>query len=266
MTKITMMGTGNALATKCYNTCFVMDNGKDKLLVDAGGGNGILTRLEQAHISAGDIHDIYITHAHTDHLLGAIWMVRVFIQRHLNATYQGHLNVWSHEKVLRILDFNLRNMLTARQYKEIGNCVFFHEVKAGDEIDCASFHLQVFDILSTKERQFGFITVIDGKRIACLGDEPVHPDNETLVSKADYLMCEAFCLYADRDRFHPYEKHHSTVQDAARLAERLGVPNLILYHTEDKTLPVRKQTYTAEAVANYHGRVFVPDDLEEIEI
>ena len=105
MTKITMMGTGNALATKCYNTCFVMDNGKDKLLVDAGGGNGILTRLEQAHISAGDIHDIYITHAHTDHLLGAIWMVRVFIQRHLNATYQGHLNVWSHEKVLRILDF-----------------------------------------------------------------------------------------------------------------------------------------------------------------
>ena len=38
--KITMLGTGNALVTRCYNTCFVMDNGTDKLLVDAGGGNG----------------------------------------------------------------------------------------------------------------------------------------------------------------------------------------------------------------------------------
>ena len=25
---------------------------------------------------------------------------------------------------------------------------------------------------------------------------------------ADWLMSEAFCLYADRDRYHPYEKSH----------------------------------------------------------
>lgn len=27
--KLTMLGTGNALVTECYNTCFVVQNGKN---------------------------------------------------------------------------------------------------------------------------------------------------------------------------------------------------------------------------------------------
>lgn len=34
-TSITLLGTGNALATRCHDTCFALGN--DKLLVDAGG-------------------------------------------------------------------------------------------------------------------------------------------------------------------------------------------------------------------------------------
>ena len=77
-------------------------------------------------------------------------------------------------------------------------------------------------------------------------------------------MSEAFCLYEDRDRFQPYEKHHSTVLNAARLAEELQVKNLVLYHTEDRTLDTRSQRYMAEAKTAFCGRVFVPDDLEKI--
>ena len=76
------------------------------------------------------------------------------------------------------------------------------------------------------------------------------------VKDADWLMSEAFCLYEDRDRFKPYEKHHSTVLDAARLAERLHVRNLILYHTENRTLETRKLRYTAEADYPVTGAIF----------
>ena len=76
----------------------------------------------------------------------------------------------------------------------------------------------------------------------------------------------AFCLYEDRNRFQPYEKHHSTVLDAARLAEKLRVGNLILYHTEDRTLDTRKQRYKVEAEAAFNGHIFVPDDLERISL
>ena len=37
---LTMLGTGNALATRCYNTCFTLHGKESVLLVDAGGGNG----------------------------------------------------------------------------------------------------------------------------------------------------------------------------------------------------------------------------------
>ena len=77
-------------------------------------------------------------------------------------------------------------------------------------------------------------------------------------------MSEAFCMYEDRKRFKPYEKHHSTVLDASRLAEDLGVRNLILYHTEDRTLDSRKEKYTTEAMTVFKGCIYVPNDLEII--
>ena len=51
-----------------------------------------------------------------------------------------------------------------------------------------------------------------------------------------------------------------------QLAEELSVKNLILYHTEEKTLATRKENYTREAAENFKGRIFVPDDLEVIEL
>lgn len=42
MNKITMLGTGNATVTQCYNTCFALQTGTTLLLVDGGGGNGVL--------------------------------------------------------------------------------------------------------------------------------------------------------------------------------------------------------------------------------
>ena len=35
--KITMLGTGHAVVTKCYNTCFTMEENGAYFLVDAGG-------------------------------------------------------------------------------------------------------------------------------------------------------------------------------------------------------------------------------------
>ena len=81
---------------------------------------------------------------------------------------------------------------------------------------------------------------------------------------AYWLMSEAFCLYADRERFKPYEKHHSTALDAARNAQALAARHLILYHTEEETLNTRKELYTREAKSVYTGPVFVPDDLEVV--
>ena len=68
------------------------------------------------------------------------------------------------------------------------------------------------------------------------------------------------------DQFHPYEKHHSTAKDASELAAQLNVKNLILYHTEDKNILRRKELYTEEGKKYFQGNLFVPEDLETIEL
>lgn len=46
--KITMLGTGNALVTECYNTCFVLEDEGKYFMIDGGGGNEVLKQLKRA--------------------------------------------------------------------------------------------------------------------------------------------------------------------------------------------------------------------------
>ena len=64
MEQLIVLGTGNAQAIHCYNTCYAMKKGEEYFLVDAGGGNGILSQLDKASIPLEKIHHIFVTHAH----------------------------------------------------------------------------------------------------------------------------------------------------------------------------------------------------------
>ncbi len=259
-----MLGTGNATVKQCYNTCFVMQTPSTQLLVDAGGGNGVLGQLAKVGIDIADIHHLFVTHAHTDHVLGVIWVIRMVAQC---KGYEGNLHVYGNDKVMRVVKTIIDMILAKKQLAKVAERVVFHELYDGDAFMVGDMRLQCFDIHSTKEKQYGFRAELPGGTVlVCLGDEPYNPLNRSLVEHADWLMCEAFCLYADRDVFKPYEKCHSTALDAGKLAGELGVSNLILYHTEEKTLGTRKENYAAEARKNFAGEVFVPDDLEEIPV
>ena len=278
MNKITMLGTGNATVSRCYNTCFVLQTPQALLMVDAGGGNGVLGQLRKAGIAIADIHHLFVTHSHTDHILGVIWVIRMVAQC---KDYEGHLHVYGNDKVMKVIQTIIDMILARKQLDKVAELVQFHPLEDGERFDVGNMHLQCFDIHSTKEKQYGFRAELPcsdsqpvvasspsapSQVLVCLGDEPYNPLNRPLVEHADWLMCEAFCLYADREVFKPYEKCHSTALDAGKLAAELGVKNLVLYHTEEKTLATRRQTYTHEAAQYFGGRIVVPDDLEVIEL
>lgn len=269
-TQITMLGTGNATVSQIYNTCFVLQTPSTLMLVDAGGGNGILAQLKKIHVQISDIHHLFVTHAHTDHVLGGIWVIRMVAQC---KGYEGLLHVYGNDKVIKVIKTIIDMILAKKQLAKVAERVVFHQLEDGDCFEVGDMKLECFDIQSTKEKQFGFRAELPSSDesdkplvLACLGDEPYNEQNRRYIVGADWMMCEAFCLYADRDTFKPYEKCHSTALDAGKLAEKLGVKNLILYHTEEKTLANRKENYTREAAENFKGRIFVPDDLEVIEL
>ena len=270
-TQITMLGTGNATVSQIYNTCFVLQTPSTLMLVDAGGGNGILAQLKKVNVRISDIHHLFVTHAHTDHVLGVIWVIRMVAQC---KGYEGLLHVYGNDKVMKVIKTIIDMILAKKQLAKVAERVAFHQLEDGDCFEVGDMKLECFDIQSTKEKQFGFRAELPSSSdesdkplvLACLGDEPYNEQNRRYIVGADWMMCEAFCLYADRDTFKPYEKCHSTALDAGKLAEELGVKNLILYHTEEKTLANRKENYTREAAENFKGRIFVPNDLEVIEL
>ena len=262
---LTMLGTGNAAVTRCYNTCFALRNGAQYLLTDGGGGNGILPRLEQADIPLQGIHDIFLTHTHTDHIFGVVWVVRMVAQSMNSGKYEGVLRVFGHEEVLGTLEMICRGTLPGKVTRHFGVDILFCTLTDGQTFSVAGMAGVAFDIGSTKARQFGYRLILpDGQRFVCLGDEPYNEKNEALTRAADWLLCEAFCLFADAERFKPYEKHHSTALDAGRLAAGLGVKHLVLYHTEDATLDNRRSAYSAEAAQHFSGIIHVPNDGEII--
>ena len=160
----------------------------------------------------------------------------------------------------------MQMLLQKKQVAMIGRRLHLITVTDGESRVINGRKLTFFDIQSTKVKQFGFTMETDGKPLVCCGDEPFNECERKYAENCSWLLHEAFCLNGQADIFHPYEKNHSTVKDAAELAESLHAEHLLLYHTEDKNILRRKELYTAEAAAFFHGKIHVPDDLETLEI
>lgn len=262
MDKIIVLGTGHAVVKNIYNTCFAMQKGNEYLLVDAGGGSQILSHLEKMNISLQNIHHIFVSHNHTDHVLGIIWVLRIITSMMKGNHYQGNLYIYGHDEVIdgikTMCEITLQKALTSL----FGNRVIFVEVKDGDQHQFMDDTFTFFDIHSTKMKQFGF--VIQDASITFAGDEPYNELCDQYTMGTKMLLHEAFCLYRDKDIYKPYEKHHSTALDAGKIASKLGAKQLVLWHSEEDTYENKKELYTKEAQDAFDGEIFVPQDLEII--
>ena len=261
--KLTMLGTGNATVTKIYNTCFVLSQGEQHFLIDAGGGNQILGLLEEQGIGLETIHDLFVTHAHLDHVVGVLWLIRMVGQKINQGKYEGELRIYCHSGLVWAITQMARLTIQGKVTRHLGERIRFISLEDGDKARILGGEAVFFDIHSTKERQFGFTyTTPEGVKLGCCGDEPYREEEEKYIRGCDWLMHEAFCLYGEADTFKPYEKHHSTVKDACELAQKLEIPNLILYHTEETHGSQRKVLYVQEGCRFYTGNLYVPDDGE----
>ena len=265
--RVTMLGTGNAMCVNCYNTCFYLKSPRGGMLVDGGGGNGILQQLIKAKIPFESIRHMFVTHSHTDHIMGAIWMMRKISPLIFKGKHKGPFTIYCNDEVKEALYTMGKLMIPEKIFNSIGQTIFLQEVHDSEQVEIDDMQVTFFDIGSVRFKQYGFSAQLpDGQRLVCLGDEPYSVQSEPYARGCDWLMCEAFCLYKDRFAFNPYEKNHSTALDAGMLAQDLGVKNLVLYHTEDTHLDTRAATYGAEAAQYFKGNILSPDDLQSFDL
>lgn len=133
--KLTILGTGNAMGTKCYNTCFAIENDGHYFLVDGGGGNTIMKQLKNADIDWQEITDIFVTHKHIDHIMGIVWILRLFGQNIAEKGLERELNIYGHEEVIHILHSMAELLLQKKHCAAIGKQIHMIKVKDGEEKD-----------------------------------------------------------------------------------------------------------------------------------
>ena len=127
--QLTMLGTGHALVTECYNTCFVLSEDHKHFLVDGGGGNTILKQLKSADIDLRDIHDIFVTHKHIDHILGIIWVIRAICQQMNKKILEQDVRLYAGREVIQILDYLCQTLLNKKESRFIGDRLLFISIK-----------------------------------------------------------------------------------------------------------------------------------------
>lgn len=261
--KIKVLGTGNGGAINCYNTCFVIENENKYFLVDGGGGNQILSILKNMNIELSEIHDIFLSHIHTDHLLGLIWVVRMITAKiRFGSGYDGNLNIYGGSESMKTLR-QLMEMLFPPVRNYIDKRIFFNVVEDKQNFSIIGLNIEMLDLKAKKEQQFGFII---NDEICFAGDESLNSELYERVRNHKWLLHEAFCLDKDEEILQAHLKGHGTVSEVGKLASDLNIQNLVLWHTDDSMLKTRKEEYTKEASQFFNGNIYVPNDLEIIEI
>ena len=167
MESLNILGTGCAMVTKCYNTCFTLSNGEEHFLVDTGGGNTVLSNLEKLNIPINKIHHAFISHRHNDHITGIIWVIRAVTQQILNKKYDGNLTIYCHREVMDAIRTISNPISFLNQNLQIFLMIRLYLKKISDrcKLPILDWNIEFFDIKSTKQLQFGFHTVLsNGKK------------------------------------------------------------------------------------------------------
>ena len=263
--ELTMLGTGNALVTECYNTCFVLQEDQKYFMVDGGGGSTILHQLKHAGINWKDIKTIFVTHKHIDHITGIIWMMRMICQHMRQGEYEGDATIYAHEEVIELLKDLAEKLLQKKDVAFIGKRL--HLISVADDESVSILSKKLRSSISSRRKRNNSVSVWNWEMeknlpVAAMS-HIIHVKNSTQRTAHGYYMKHSVWR-AKQIFFHPYEKHHSTVADASKLAEELHVKNLLLYHTEDKNLLLRKELYQNEGRKYFNGTIFVPEDLETL--
>lgn len=265
MDKLIFLGTGHALAYHCYTTCLALTDDHHVFMTDGGSGNGVLLQMERAGLTPDDITDLFISHRHTDHLIGAIWLVRVIGHSFDRGTRTTPLTIYGETSVLAILRQCCELLVSSSVAAHFDKDILLRPVSDGENCTIGPWSVTFFDTGAEKTVQYGWrARLTDGESLVFLGDEPLSESGLRYAKDCDHLIHEAMCLQSEEEKYHPHRIHHSTVADAAKNAASAGAKHLILFHGEDTDLDTRKQRYETEARAHFSGPVDAPDDLDVI--
>jgi len=243
-------------------------------------GNGVSRQLVLAGIPLASVRHVFLTHQHSDHnadygnLLLLAW----------TAGLRTRVDAWGppplEQMTKHFMEMNSYDIAT--RIKDEGRIplqplVHVHELRKGGVV-LQDENVRVRATLVDHPPvvpAFGYRFDAKDRSIVISGDTRPSDNLIELAEGADILVHDA--LYApaiDRlvagvpnapDLKRSILSHHTTAEDAGRVAHAAGVKTLVLSHLIPPEDPeVTDQMWIDAASANFHGRVVVGKDLLEL--
>ena len=275
--RVTLLGTGTPTPRiDNFSASTLVEAGSERLIFDLGRGSTI--RLFQKKIPLGSISAHFITHLHSDHIvglpdmwlsgwIGTPWASRkspmvIFGPKGTVAMTENLTKAFSEDIRIRIADedlppagvaFDARDIEPGLVYDKNGVKVTAIEVNHGEKI----------------KPSFGYVVEFDGKKIVLSGD--TRPDERVAKAAvgADLLIHEVCIIEPELSKSYPsyraIEDHHTSPEEAGKIFSsakpKLAVYSHIVFATLKPVQDVPQDILIARTQATYKGPMVIGRDL-----
>lgn len=260
--KVTVLGTGTPYPHgDRFGPAILVEAAGKKLLFDCG--RGVLIRLRQAGVQANDIDAVFLTHLHSDHVVGLPdllltgWLLGRTEPLRLWAPAGGRKMA---QHLVQAFAFDRR--VRERTAKLPGKGAEFevHEVGAAEIYDDGGVRVKAFVVdHGPVKPAFGYRIDYAGHAVVISGDTRFSENLITSAKDADCLIHVAWSIDA-KDATPPSRRLLASAEDAARVFTAVKPKLAVVYHYDDD------DGMTDAIKAGYGGKFIIARDLTEIVI
>ena len=193
-------------------------------------GEGTTRQIKKSEIGFQNLRRVLLTHGHLDHILGLGGLVGVFRHDEPIAELEIFGGKYTLERVRPLVnDVVLRGQQAPMP-------LHFREIVPGTFFETDNVRVSAFPVFHRGLDSLGYLfeeksrrlPVQGGAKLAIVGDTGRTDNLTKIVRDADALVIEA--TYIDEEKDMARQFSHLTARDAAELAVRAGVKQLILTH------------------------------------
>jgi ribonuclease Z len=257
---VTLLGTGNPPPVMHrFGPSTLVEAGGERFLFDAG--RGALQRLAQVKVRWSDVHGVFLTHLHSDHVVGFpdLWLTGWLVGRR-----ESPLHVWGPRGTRKMMghleqayEYDIRIRLYDDRASPEGVVILAEDINEGVVYQKGGVKITAFEVDHNPVKPaFGYRIDYAGRSVVLSGDTRFSENVIKFAQGVDLLVHEVVVPETFQRAGVPPERakavidHHVTPEQAGEVFSR-AKPRLAVYShivlpiaTEQDLIPPTRKTYS----------------------